>query len=360
MKKLDYLIVGQGIAGSLLAYQLLKLGKKILIIDKGDKKGASYVSAGICNPITGRHWAKTWLLDEIFPFLHQFYQNLQEELNTNFYKLINVYRPFHSIEQSNEWQVKTSSPDWDAYASTSTAENNQLYTELIDTSLGGWETKNACHIDVVKLIESLRLFFERQFVYQTEKIDFSEIKIDSSSIYWKEYQIDKIVFCEGAFVNENPYFNWLPFRPVKGEWLKIKIKDKNVIDLPNIINAGFFILPLPNENLFQVGATYDWQDLTLESTKKGREQLEKKLKKTLKLEYEIIEQKAGIRPASLDRRPILGSHPNHKNLLIMNGFGTKGVSLSPYFSKHLVKYLEQGLALHPEVSIERFLRFFPN
>lgn len=358
MKKLDYLIVGQGIAGSLLAYQLLKLGKKVLVIDRGDKKGASYASAGICNPITGRHWAKTWFLDKVFPFLHKFYQNLQEELNITIYHPTKVYRPFRSVEQSNEWQVKTSSPDWMSYVNA--APTHQVYAEFVDNSLGGWETKSACRIEVIKLMGALKAFFITQNAYQQENFHHSEMNITAASIHWKEYEFNKVIFCEGATARENPYFDWLPFRPVKGEWLKIKIDGKQAKDLPNIVNAGFFILPLPEEDVFQIGATYDWQDLTNNITLKAKENLEEKLKKRLKLKYEIVEQKAGIRPASSDRRPVLGEHPNHKNLLIMNGFGTKGVSLTPYFSKHLIGYLEQGLSLHPEVSLKRFLQFFPN
>ena len=64
----DYLIVGQGIAGTVLSYTLLEKGKTALVIDKNQAQTSSKVATGICNPITGRRWAKTWQGDKLFPF----------------------------------------------------------------------------------------------------------------------------------------------------------------------------------------------------------------------------------------------------------------------------------------------------
>jgi 2-polyprenyl-6-methoxyphenol hydroxylase-like FAD-dependent oxidoreductase len=64
----DFIIVGQGAAGTFLSWYLLKEGFDIIVIDQVDKKAASYTAAGMINPVTGRRIVKSWMIDEIMPF----------------------------------------------------------------------------------------------------------------------------------------------------------------------------------------------------------------------------------------------------------------------------------------------------
>jgi glycine/D-amino acid oxidase-like deaminating enzyme len=78
------------------------------------------------------------------------------------------------------------------------------------------------------------------------------------------------------------------------------------------------------------------------------------LKELIRLPYEIVDQNWGIRPTTPDRRPLLGSHPTYENRVILNGFGTKGVSLAPFFSGQLAAWLEGESEITPEVNIRRY------
>jgi len=351
MQKIDYLIIGQGIAGTAIAYFLWQRKKNFLVIDSPKIPTASTVSAGVCNPITGRKWLKTWQAEEIFPFLHQFYKDLEKHLQGQFLFDKQIYRPFRTVSEQNQWSVKSAERGWKNFVNLE-LENN-FYSNFIQNDLGGWLTKQAAYIDIEKVIQSYRKWLKENNLLIENKFDYDSLEIKENFVNWKNIQAKYIIFCEGAEGRNNPFFKELPFRPVKGEW--IKIEANNVENLQNIINTGFFILPLPNEkNIFKVGATYEWDNLDDVITTKAKNYLENKLKKTFLKSYKFIEQKAGIRPASKDRRPILGKHKEYKTLVIFNGLGTKGVSLAPFFAQHLIKHLEDNEALIPEVNIQRF------
>ena len=61
---LDYIIVGQGLAGTHLGFELESRGKSIRIIDNNFKNSSSKVAGGMFNPITGRNMVKTWKADD--------------------------------------------------------------------------------------------------------------------------------------------------------------------------------------------------------------------------------------------------------------------------------------------------------
>ncbi|MBR9998761.1 MAG: FAD-dependent oxidoreductase, partial [Cyclobacteriaceae bacterium] len=165
----------------------------------------------------------------------------------------------------------------------------------------------------------------------------------------REIAAGKIIFCEGYTAAGNPYFNRIPFRPVKGEILYIRPEDS----VEFIFNRQIFIIPW-DEGFYKVGATYDWNYKDTRPTIQAKNYLEDKLNRFLNVNYRITGQVAGIRPATLDRRPVIGLHPEHSSVGIFNGLGSKGVSLAPYFARMFVEYLLNNRELDKEVDIKRF------
>ena len=163
-----------------------------------------------------------------------------------------------------------------------------------------------------------------------------------------------VIYCEGYNGKFNPHFSYLPFNPVKGEIVDIEIQN---LDLQEIINQGVFVIPL-GENKFRLGATYKWDILDDVSTEEGKTILIEKYQKLMKSQMRILSQKAGVRPATKDRRPFLGMHPEIENIGIFNGFGSKGVSLAPFFGKQFVDFLVHQKELYSEVNINRFASLY--
>lgn len=350
--KKDYIIVGQGIAGTVLAQTLLKQGKSIIVIDKANLSKASKIAAGLYNPVVFKRLVKSWLADDLVPFMDTFYTDSEALLNEKFYFKKKIIRLFAEEQERDLWLKKTNEPVG-KYLSKDVDET--FLNDVIFNPLGAAEVIKAGNLDTVKFLDGFRAYFQQHDSLLDEAFDYKQLIIAEKGVTYKNYQASKIIFCEGYKTTENPYLSWLPFKLTKGETVTIQLEkdgSEELIPFDKVINKGSFILPIGN-NTFKVGATYEWKDLTENTTEKGKEDLVNKLKKVLKVPFKIIKHQAGIRPTVNDRRPLLGLHPEHPSLAVFNGLGTKGIMLAPYFANHFVDFLEHGIALDKEVDVKR-------
>lgn len=350
--KVDYLIVGQGIAGSVLSYMLIRQGYQVMVLDSGSTHTSSKVAAGIFNPVTGKRLVKTWEADKIFPFLESFYTGMEKVLGAKLFYPMPIYRPYKTIEEQNSWTAKTSSPDLVSY--TETQVNNSAYSKFIHNPYGGMLIKHSGYIDIPVMLRAHQKYLINQKSYLQKVFTYTDVEVLDGQVVWQDIQAKKILFCEGTYNIKNPYFHWLPFEQVKGELLIVHIPD---IQLDHIINRGIFILPL-KDDLYKVGATYEWDNLTWETTKKAEQELTDKLKELIKIPFTVIDHQAGIRPASPDRRPFIGLHPEYPVFGIFNGLGTKGVSLAPYLAHLFMEHLNKNKELDKEVHINRYFSLY--
>jgi glycine/D-amino acid oxidase-like deaminating enzyme len=121
-----------------------------------------------------------------------------------------------------------------------------------------------------------------------------------------------------------------------------------------ILNRGVYVVPGTQSGEWRVGATYNRGDHQPEITGEAREELTGKLEDLIRMPYSITGQQWGVRPTSPDRKPIIGAHPQNRSLIIFNGFGTKGVSLAPYFSEVLIRWMEKKGTINKEADVTRF------
>lgn len=341
VKNIDYLIIGHGIAGTLLAYFLLKRGKSIAITDAYSSSSSSRVAAGIYNPITGRRFVKTWRADEIFSFAENTYREIELKIGGNFYHPRKIIRSLSDKAEEKEWERKSQLPDYSGYTGETFLEGGVKKVEILR---GG-------HVNLNRFIDLMRDKLKHQNILQEDKLDYNDLLISEDFIEWKNFRATKLIFCEGIEALENPWFGHLPFTHAKGDILTIHCP---ALKIDHIISKGIFILPLGADK-YRVGATYNWDDMTTTPTLKGREELISKLEKILDEDYTIVDHQAGIRPTVKDRRPLIGMHADYPRIGIFNGLGTKGVSLGPFFADHFVQFLEDKIPLDPEVDILRFI-----
>ena len=343
----DYLIVGQGLAGSVLSLSLLKEGKKIFVIDSPALSSSSKIAAGLYNPIVFKRMVKSWKADELIHFADDFYTYAEYILENKFHYKKNIVKLFVN-EQEKELWLKKSGADEGAYLSKTIDEG--LFHQYIRGEDGYAEVLRSGYLDVKCFLEEVKKYLLKNNLLMEDVIDHSLIKHNANEVEYKNIKARKLIFCEGYRATENPYFNYLPFKLTKGELLTVRIKN---LALDKVINKGVFIVPLGND-LFKVGATYEWNDINEMISEKGKKELTEKLQKVLDVPFEIIEHKAGIRPTVNDRRPLIGLHPQYNNLILFNGMGTKAVMLSPYFAWQLINCLEKNSPLDKEVDIKRF------
>ena len=344
---LPYLIVGQGIAGSLLAWHLEKAKQPYLIIDNNHQTSASKIAAGIINPITGRRFVKSWMIDTFLPFAKSTYQKIEIELGIQVWKDMDIIRFFMSNAEGNNWLTKTTLEGYDKYLKK---EKNADFLHQYINDEAGFGTVVGAKVDLGKVIKSFQNHFREKGVLISESFDYEALKTETNKVVYKEIIAKKVIFCEGFAAFKNPWFAHLPYESAKGEALILRIPN---LKTPDIIKKHFFIVPLEND-LFWFGSNYEWDDLSNEPTEIGRNYLEKELKEILKVDYEVVHHLAAVRPVLKDRRPAIGLHPNNDNIAFFNGLGTKGTSIAPYWANEMMQFLTNGEDIPKEVDVRRF------
>ena len=344
--KLDYLIVGQGIAGTNLAFHLLEYTNKILVVDNPHPYSSTRAAAGLFNPITGRKLTKTWLADSFFPYLHQFYPAQEHKLQAQFFYKSPIYVPFDSIEKQNTWVSKSSDDVFLPYILTSPSNK---YQGMLNQHFSGMELNQSGFIDTNTYLDASKEYFQQLNCWQQAKVEVSDLQIETDQIIWNGNTFKKVIFCDGSANAENPLFNWLDYRRVKGEILLVEFEQGK---FDQIVNRGCWVIPLGN-GTYKVGSTYDFRELDTLPTEKGKTQVQEKLEALTNLPYKILDHWAGVRPATYDRRPFIGLHPEYSAVGLFNGMGAKGISMTPYLAKHFCEFLEEGKPLMPEVILTR-------
>lgn len=350
MKKVDFIIVGQGLAGTLLAHDLIELNKSVAIIDKNLSASASRVAAGLINPVGMKRCIPSNKAHIYLPKAIDRYQQLEKKLNTQFLQLKPILRLFANDEVRHDWQIKYSNGDMDKYIREFYAANT--YSFLNDTH-GSASVLPAAHLNVPLFLDESRSYFIEHHTLLNEQFDFTAFKSDT--IAYKSLQADNIIFCEGFRVKDNPFFSFLPLRPTKGEVMTIRIPSVAYFD--KIISKGVYILPL-GDHLYFVGSTYDHSDLTEQLTEEGQSFLKTKISDILSVDFQVISSVAGVRPTVKDRKPLVGLHPLYSKIGVFNGFGTRGCLQGPYLSADFSQFLTLSTKNSQSTENQRIKRFF--
>lgn len=329
-KKFDFIIVGQGLAGTLLAHDLIDLDKSVVIIDTHLKASASRVAAGLINPVSMKRCIPAMPSNYLTTAFNR-YSDLEDKLNSRFLFKKPLLRLFDSFETKDLWIDKYENRQMDLYIDNFCADNTFPF---LKDEFSSAIVKPAGHLDLNKFLTVSREYFRDNDLLVEEKFNFSEF--NKNHISYKNLKAEKIIFCDGFRIQENPFFDYLPIAPTKGELMQIKIP--SVENFDKIISKGIYIIP-NGDYMYTVGATYNRDDLTENLTEDGQQFLIDKLDEVLNVEYEIISSVAGVRPTVKDREPLIGMHKEFNNIGVFNGLGARGVLNAPHFSKEFSKGL---------------------
>ncbi|HET6994943.1 MAG TPA: FAD-binding oxidoreductase [Chitinophagaceae bacterium] len=360
----DILIIGQGVSGTFLSYYLYKEKRNFIVIDDGDRNSPSRIAAGIINPVTGRRMVTVWMADQVLPFAWDAYHAIGNELGITAISQKNIIdffpNPFmrenflKRLDEGNDYiQPAAAEEKYRPYFNYDfgCGEIIPVYTAHLETLLPAWRKK--------LLRENLLLEENFEIGKLSVGPEPDEGPGEGQSVTWtsldgKSISADKIIFCDGPGSFNNPWFKQLPFAPNKGEALVAEIPG---LPTDNVYKKSLLLAPLAgDDNLFWIGSSYNWEFDNAYPSTVFREATEASLKEWLKMPFKIVDHYAGIRPATLERRPFVGLHPHQANIGILNGMGTKGCSLAPFFAKQLVDHLLHHQPIAPEASVSRFQR----
>ena len=349
--EVDVLIVGQGIAGSVLALTLIKQGKKIGMISNTHLSNSSKIAAGIWNPIVFKRLTHSWMANELLPTLVEFYSWAENLLHKEFLQKRFIIKDLSNPQEEQFWKNKTLENS--GYLDATVYDNFELdecshlkkYSRVL----------KAGNINLPVFLNATQEHIERHELFLNETFNYELLANYQEAVTYKNITAKQIVFCEGHLVKHNPFFNYIPLKSAKGEILTIHAPHFKWQH--DIVNKGLFILPIGDHH-YRIGATYEWNELTDAPTDIRKKELCDKLEKIITSKYTIIKHDAGVRPSSIDRRPIIGAHPFINNYFVFNGLGTKGVMLAPYFATKISSTLFNNEGLDDEVNVKRFNHYY--
>ena len=347
MRQVDFIIVGQGLAGTFCSFFLHKANKSFVVIDELNERSASRVSSGILNPVTGRKYVKTWMIDILMPFAEKAYTDIEQLLNKKYFFQKPIHKYFANTEALDYFNERANS---ESLEFLELLNKKDLLHSCLNNINAAIKISPTYFLDCHNFIHDYRKWLAANNTLLNENFQYSNLNITETGVSYKEIEATQIIFCEGYKVKQNPWFNHIPVSANKGDFLLVKIPS-----LPdeNMINHSVFLVPL-YDDVFWVGSNYQHTFESEAPLQSNKLELEAKLQQALKVPYEILKHSCGIRPTILNRRPVLGTHPAIKQLAVFNGLGTKGISLAPYFAQQLIEHLLYHKAIDEEVRADRF------
>jgi glycine oxidase len=343
---IDYIIVGSGLAGISFA-EVGLLNNKRIVVFNDDSQNSSKIAGGLYNPVILKRFSEVWQAQEQLQLMDIFYSRLSDKIESKVDFKIPILRKFFSILEQNNWFAASDKSALAPFLSTSLIFKK---FEGIDSSFGYGEVLQTGYVDTALLLSEYHNFLLSHQLLRSETFNYNELIISEDSVTYKNIDARHVVFAEGFGLHANPFFNDLPLDGTKGELFIIKAP---LLKLDVIVNTSVFILPL-GDDLFKVGATYNWKDKTNLPTEEGRAELIDRIKEIISCDFEIIEHYAGVRPTVRDRRPLVGTHAEYKRIHVLNGLGTRGVMLGPAMAKALFDTIENDIFLDKEIDIKRF------
>ena len=345
--KVDYIIVGLGLAGLAFTRQLKKNNKSFIVFED-NSQNSSKVAGGMYNPVILKRFTPVWDAENQLEIALPFYKEMEVLLNNKYDFPIDTHRLFTSIEEQNNWFATCDNPTLSTYMIP------KIITKKyngIDAPFGYGKLQKTGRIHTEKLLDDYRDFLFKTDKIRYEKFNYTAIELVDNKVVYQDIEATYIVFCEGFGIKNNPFFNELPLREAKGELLTIHAPK---LEIDFVLKSAVFIMPL-GDDLFKVGATFNWKDKTNLPTEEGKKELLDKLNKIIKVPFEVVNHVAGIRPTVKDRRPLVGMHPEFTQLAVLNGLGTRGVMIAPRVAKELYNHIENGEELRKEIDIARFV-----
>ncbi|ASB50674.1 NAD(P)/FAD-dependent oxidoreductase [Alkalitalea saponilacus] len=343
-----YLLIGQGLAGSVLAWQMLEHQMDFHVMDSPSLPKSSMVAAGLYNPLMFNSLRVARMTDKLWPEMHKTYSAIEKTIGKR------ILHPMKSVkmlndEELSDWQSKQQSPP-----------GKYIGKILPQMQISGIKPFSAVgfilesgYVDIPQLIDGISKILHQKKLMIIEDLDYSSMEYQNERFeIGNQISAKNIIFCEGAAVIKNPWFKNAGFHPNKGEIIKIETE---LNDIEYIIRDKVFLLP-SGKKRFKVGASYLHNQTNGLPEKKNLPLLTTKLEQLISIPYTITDHKAGMRPAVKDRIPVLGSHTKNKNMMIMNGMGSKGVVYAPYCAKIMMDYLtDENYTIPQFMNVQRYL-----
>ncbi len=329
--EVEFVIVGQGLAGTALAWELLWRGLDVLVVDAGEEVTSSKIAAGLFTPITGQRMALSWRVAEMLAAAEPFYERVAGELGREVFHRRPVRRIFQRAEEAALWEKRRHEPARQPFIARAEVPEAGLH--------GGFELHGG-YLDCAGYVAASRAEFARRGVFREARLEAAEAA---------DLPARTVVFCQGYVAAGNPLFPWIKWKAAKGEILTLRAP---AADPSRILSAGQWLVTHP-DGTARTGSTYEWTQLDRVPTAAARAKLEAGLARLVTGPWDVTAHRAAVRPIISESKALIGRHPVREKLAFFNGLGSKGSLHAPFFAAQLAAHLIDGAPLDPACDLQR-------
>lgn len=340
------LIIGQGLAGTAVAWRLWERGVPFLIVDRSEPVTCSKVAAGLITPVTGMRLKLSWRFDIFYPEALRFYRRIGQRLGQRFFFPRGYVRLLKGEQEQEKWDKRLRDPELGPYVHPKAPK---LDPNVVSLPHAGFQQRHAAWLDTASYLEASRAFFATENSYRQGDIQPADVHEDAESVTWNGQTFSHVVWAQGWQAAQHPLFNWVPFQSALGTILTAKADFHGE---RRILNRGCWLIPRA-DGTFRAGSTYEWQ-FTGEHTPSPEmlAMLETNLRALLTGSVDILDRQSAVRPIIKGKQALIGTHPSHPRSAFFNGLGSKGSLRSPWLARHLVEHLLDGTELDAEFDLQ--------
>ena len=349
------LIVGQGLAGSALAWACHWQGDQVCLVNSPDRHAASQVAAGLVMPVSGRKFTTAEAFQQRLQQARKFYGRVSQEVNTEpLFSEMKVLRRFQGDAERLFFLRERYESVRDLVHLQVAADGRE-----IGFVMPVWKLNVACYL------EKTREFFQKRGQFLAAELEIGTDVVpgpDAVSLPRLGLSADRLYLCLGAAGGEqaNVWYPGVPDHPLRGEILEIlSIPTAEAAvgtgDWAGVVD-DHWLVPLEGcTGRFLVGATYDRERVQLRpgdwdgTTAAGRAELEQSAERLLRAGAlasgvaAVTGQRAGIRAGTRRRQVIAEHHEVYKRIGILNGLGSHGTLAAPAAAMSLLQRFEADL-----------------
>ncbi|MDP0495204.1 MAG: FAD-dependent oxidoreductase [Verrucomicrobiota bacterium JB024] len=331
----NILIVGQGIAGSVLADKLLARGHRVTVVDDGHRTSSTRVAAGMVNPLAGKRLALSPGSDWLLPAARDYFAALEARTGERLFHPLPIRRILRNAQEATQFAKRREDPAYAPYVGEFSPPGS---LEGVDDPQGSFTTLGGGYVASGPLLAALRHILREAGALVEAEFRHADLRVEKDAAHWQGRRYGTVVFCEGMRLRDNPWFRDIPTDPVKGEILDLALPGPPPAE---VLNKGKWLLPTATGEL-RLGATYARDRLDMEPTAAGREELLKAFRNIYPQDRgeRVTGHVAGVRVCTRDNQPLIGRHQQFPILTLFNGFGSKANSLVPGWAEVFTAYLE--------------------
>lgn len=216
MRRVGTLIVGQGIAGSTLAWALRRQGASVFVVDREEPTTSSKIAAGLMTSVTGQRLVPSWRWNELWPAACDFYRDVEREIGRAVLHPRPMVRLLRTETETASLQRRLSGSEERLFRLLDTPLRPDWFVDTSPTV----ELPEGGRLDVPRYLEEVRSVLTRDEAYARGSLTLPDdllVGEDGVELPALGLSADRVIFCEGFAARTNPWLAGLRFNPARGE-----------------------------------------------------------------------------------------------------------------------------------------------